>query len=152
MRRYVFLILVVMLAFYFTGCGKKKETIEQAQEPLSIEVSPNGTTSVTTAQALVMPEVSVPVPEKIAELPLPPQGPYKPTNQQIQSALKNAGFYSGGIDGKIGPLTTKAIKEFQAANKLQADGKVGLKTWAVLSTHLNPQAVEPVAAVRAKRR
>jgi uncharacterized membrane protein YqhA len=34
--------------------------------------------------------------------------------------------------GTIGDNTTKAIKEFQAANKLVVDGVVGIKTWSEL--------------------
>lgn len=137
MRRYIFLILVIFLVFYLTSCSKKKETLEQAQEPLSIEVSPMTTVPSPQAPA-VAPAAVTPEPEKTVEIPLPPQGPYKPTNQQIQTALKNAGYYTAEIDGKIGPLTKKAIKEFQAANNLEADGKVGPKTWSVLSAYLNP--------------
>ena len=56
--------------------------------------------------------------------------------RQIQTALKNAGFDPGLIDGKLGPKTKKAIKDFQAANRLAVDGKVGPKTWAKLSKYL----------------
>jgi len=68
--------------------------------------------------------------------PLPPSGPYKPSATEIQTALKNAGFYSGAVDGKIGPMTKKAIEEFQKMKNLQVDGKVGPKTWEVLEQYL----------------
>lgn len=54
----------------------------------------------------------------------------------LQKALKNAGFNPGKIDGKIGPNTVKAIKQFQTAEGLAADGVVGRRTWAKLSPHL----------------
>jgi peptidoglycan hydrolase-like protein with peptidoglycan-binding domain len=73
-------------------------------------------------------------------LPLPPQGPYKPTGIEIQTALKNAGFYMGNIDGKIGPKTKKAIEDFQKANGLKVDGKVGAKTWEAMSKHVSAAA------------
>jgi peptidoglycan hydrolase-like protein with peptidoglycan-binding domain len=57
-------------------------------------------------------------------------------NKEIQTALKAAGFYTGNVDGKIGPKTKKAIMEFQKANGLKADGKVGPKTWAALEKYL----------------
>jgi len=72
--------------------------------------------------------------------PLPPQGPYKPTGTEIQTALKNAGFYTGTIDGKVGPKTKKAIEELQKANGLKADGKVGPKTWVLLGKYLMPKS------------
>lgn len=50
------------------------------------------------------------------------------TKKDIQTALKNAGFYAGPIDGKIGRATKKAIKEFQKANNLKTDGIAGKNT------------------------
>ncbi|MDD5120025.1 MAG: peptidoglycan-binding domain-containing protein [Candidatus Omnitrophica bacterium] len=61
----------------------------------------------------------------------------RPTAKQIQTALKNAGYYQGSIDGKTGKNTRQAIKEFQKANNLSADGRVGKKTWAVLKAYLD---------------
>jgi predicted small secreted protein len=55
----------------------------------------------------------------------------------VQSALKAAGFYTGNIDGKIGPNTISAIAAFQKANNLRADSIVGAKTWEVLKTYLS---------------
>lgn len=59
-----------------------------------------------------------------------------PAGKEIQSALKNAGFYSGNIDGAIGAQTKEAIKKFQAANNLNPDGTVGSRTWEKLSEYL----------------
>ena len=67
----------------------------------------------------------------------------KPTEKEIQQALKNAGLYDGEVDGKIGPRSKRAIEEFQAQNNLKADGKVGAKTWQKLKGYLNAQ---PMAA------
>jgi peptidoglycan hydrolase-like protein with peptidoglycan-binding domain len=58
------------------------------------------------------------------------------SRKQIQRALKNAGFYTGAIDGKIGPQTKKAIKEFQKANGLKPDGFVGRRTREQLRKYL----------------
>ncbi len=59
-----------------------------------------------------------------------------PSAQEIQAALKNAGFYEGAIDGNIGPKTKQAIKDFQFKNNLVVDGKVGSKTWRKLSSYM----------------
>ncbi len=56
--------------------------------------------------------------------------------RQIQTALKNAGFYKGSIDGKIGSQTKEAIKAFQKANNLKPDGIVGKRTAERLSSYL----------------
>ena len=58
------------------------------------------------------------------------------TKKDIQLALKNAGFYNGPIDGNIGKKTKGAIRDFQKANGLKADGKVGKQTTRLLSQYL----------------
>ena len=47
----------------------------------------------------------------------------------VQAALKEAGFYRGNIDGKVGPQTVSAITEFQRSQGIKADGIVGRVTW-----------------------
>ena len=59
----------------------------------------------------------------------------KPTTREIQQALKNAGFYQGPIDGKMGPQTHDAIKEFQRIQGLRDDGIVGKQTWVKLRAY-----------------
>lgn len=58
------------------------------------------------------------------------------STRDIQTALKNAGFDPGAVDGKMGRRTRQAIKEFQKTKGLTVDGKVGMKTWSLLSKHL----------------
>ena len=58
------------------------------------------------------------------------------STEQVQTALKNAGYYSGVIDGKIGNQTKKAISKFQADNDLKSDGVVGKQTWEALESYL----------------
>jgi peptidoglycan hydrolase-like protein with peptidoglycan-binding domain len=60
----------------------------------------------------------------------------KPSEKSIQNALKNAGYYNGPIDGKVGRKTKDAVGEFQKANGLKADGKVGPQTWSKLKKYL----------------
>jgi len=57
--------------------------------------------------------------------------------KDIQTALKNAGFYKGAIDGKLGKGTRRATRKFQRANNLFVDGKVGKNTWDLLKEYLN---------------
>lgn len=61
---------------------------------------------------------------------------FRPTTKEIQTALKNAGFDSGSLDGKMGPRTRQAIKDFQKSKGLVPDGVVGPKTWTSLGKYL----------------
>lgn len=56
--------------------------------------------------------------------------------ERVQLALKKAGYYDGTVDGKLGPKTKEAIKQFQRDHGLTADGVIGKKTWAEMKTYL----------------
>jgi peptidoglycan hydrolase-like protein with peptidoglycan-binding domain len=56
--------------------------------------------------------------------------------REIQRALVAAGFDPGPADGRLGPRTKVAIHDFQQANGLEPDGKVGPKTWSKLEPYL----------------
>ncbi|HWJ03493.1 MAG TPA: peptidoglycan-binding protein [Verrucomicrobiae bacterium] len=55
-----------------------------------------------------------------------------PAVSMLQKKLKMSGLYTGRIDGIFGPLTDRAVREFQTAHGLVADGIVGPKTMAAL--------------------
>lgn len=141
MKKYGFTIVAVAamgLAIFMAGCGKKEVPVQEeaamSMDALTASV-PEPVTESTAPQG-----TSVEAPVVSGQLePLPPAGPYKPTVGEIQTALKNAGYYSGSIDGKAGPKTKKAIESFQSANSLKADGKVGSMTWGLLSKYLRQQ-------------
>ncbi len=48
--------------------------------------------------------------------------------KQIQTKLKNWGYYKGNVDGVYGSKTQSAVKSFQKSNGLTADGIAGQKT------------------------
>lgn len=52
--------------------------------------------------------------------------------RNLQSKLKSLGYYKGNVDGDFGSGTTTAVKAFQKANGLTADGKAGTETLAKL--------------------
>ena len=56
--------------------------------------------------------------------------------EDVQTALKNSGDYTGKIDGKLGAGTKQAIVEFQKAHHLTADGVLGKRTWKLLKSYL----------------
>ena len=65
-----------------------------------------------------------------------PSSTKKLSVRQVQRALTASGHYQGAIDGKQGPQTRKAVKDFQEANGLKADGVVGPATTEALSKYL----------------
>ncbi len=142
MKKYLVFMLLAIFSVCIFGCAKKEADMEELQQSLSMEALSTTNATVQPVPETKIPEskikVSPPVSAPTEKLDLPPVGNFKPTAVEIQTALKNAGFYNAEIDGKIGPVTKKAIVDFQKAKGLQADGKVGPKTWEVLSGYLNP--------------
>lgn len=52
--------------------------------------------------------------------------------REIQTRLKNWGYYSGSVDGVYGSKTEEAVRWFQRKNGLTADGQAGSRTLAAL--------------------
>jgi len=52
--------------------------------------------------------------------------------RQIQTLLKKRGYDPKGVDGIFGNNTEGAVKKFQTASKITADGIVGPKTWGAI--------------------
>ena len=59
--------------------------------------------------------------------------PYQtPTVRMLQAKLKERGFDPGELDDMWGPKTEQAVKDFQTAQGLTADGIAGARTLAAL--------------------
>jgi len=142
MKRFALVVLVLAAVVCVAGCAKKADPLEDMQQPMSPEDLNRLSTQSAPAQSAAAPAAMTPVASVLESAEddleaLPPGGPYQPLATEIQTALKNAGLYLGAIDGKIGPMTKAAIEAFQKANGLVVDGKVGSKTWQLLSKYLN---------------
>ncbi len=69
---------------------------------------------------------------KEAEMETVFKGSRGETVKLLQNALNGAGFDCGRADGVFGPLTCRALMEYQASRGLEADGIAGPLTWAKL--------------------
>ena len=149
MKKFVVLVAVMFALTALTGCSKKKQD-SASMEALNGVASENVISVGDTGVPVVVENAETAPTSAAAEMAAPTASD-KPTAQQIQQALKNAGFYAGKVDGTVGPKTKKAIEAFQSQNGLKADGKVGIKTWKLLSTYLNatPEVANPSAAEQA---
>ncbi len=129
------ILMVVFLVIFLTGCATTKKTQDIQTKQLQSRIS-------YLEQELQRKNQEISILEQGLEktqsrtLVTYKQKDIQLSNHQIQTALKNAGFYQGPIDGKIGSKTREAIRAFQKANGLKADGIVGKRTSQELSKYL----------------
>ena len=93
--------------------------------------------SATIAVITTMPPTPSPTAAPVTPTPTPKSLQRGFTNSEevrsLQKRLKELGYYKGSADGDFGPATEAAVKEFQKANGLTADGKAGEKTLSKLN-------------------
>ena len=65
---------------------------------------------------------------------------------QIQQALNDKGLNAGPVDGKMGPKTKSALKQFQQQQGLQASGQLDSQTLAALNTNGSASASSSTSA------
>jgi hypothetical protein len=126
------IVAVLALALLFgilaaAGVFSSSNSPATAPPPPTTTVHTPTTTAATTTQQ--QPTVTVPT------TTLKP-GDTGSEVVQLQKALTAAGHSPGKADGNYGPATTDAVKAFQAAKGLTADGVAGPDTLAALSTAL----------------
>lgn len=155
MKQFRFTAMIFLVSAIAVGCSQKKEVSNMP--PLGVEGEDRDLTqTITSPEVIEIPAVpqqpaqQVPVEPVQAPVAAKTEAPMTAAamlpegiegNKQIQAALKNANLYFGEVDGKIGPLTRKAIEEFQKMKGLKVDGKVGPITWGELQKYLNVQPV-----------
>ena len=61
--------------------------------------------------------------------------------KQLQTKLNSLGYACGSADGIFGSKTESALKKFQQANNLEADGKFGASSLAALNNAKKPNEV-----------
>jgi peptidoglycan hydrolase-like protein with peptidoglycan-binding domain/TPR repeat protein len=75
-------------------------------------------------------------------------GPGSQAVRGLQRRLRRDGYAAGPIDGRYGPLTTRAVRRFQASHGLQADGIAGRQTFRELKVVANRQRPATRATAR----
>ena len=63
----------------------------------------------------------------------------------VQRRLRDLGYYTGKLDGVFGKSSVEALKKFQSANGLIADGKAGKSTYNILFSYTAKTAAEAAA-------
>lgn len=123
------LVLMVSVGLFLSGCATMEGTKNEAdlEKKLSEAYKENGTLKAEIDQK---DKIIQSLKEEVKK------GSHMPTGEEIQTALTNAGLYSGKVDGVIGSDTTEAIRKFQQASGLNSDGVVGSRTWDKLKEHL----------------
>jgi len=139
------MLAVIILALFLSGCATTtKKTSNAELQQLKSRVSGLETDLQAKERDIIRLEDELErarekrviyKEEKIKEVK--PIESKKLSAREIQTALKNSGFYRGSIDGRMGPATIEAIKAFQKANGLKSDGVIGKKTRAILARYLS---------------
>jgi len=135
-------VIVFMLFLFFSGCATMGRNIEMEnqkfrtqistlenqvkEKDLEIESLEIELDKSRTSQSAV-PKIKLPLAKDIKEFNI----------SNVQTALKNAGFDPGVIDGKMGKKTKKAIVSFQKSQGLTPDGIIGNATWERLKEFLD---------------
>ncbi|MDD5432393.1 MAG: peptidoglycan-binding domain-containing protein [Candidatus Omnitrophica bacterium] len=126
MKRSIFLVIVLVVLL--GGCAVNKKVVNSESMASVAPESVNQESIVATQPEGSVAQVAQATPD-VNQKPL--------SKKQIQLALKKAGFYKGHVDGHIGKGTRRAIREFQKANGLKADGIVGPKTQSLLGKYIS---------------
>lgn len=126
------LLLIVILIVVFTGNGEP-ETDPGQQVPTVVETT-------ETEE----PPATEPPPETEPPQPLPTEAIMRPGDEgeqiaALQQALTTLGYEPGEPDGNYGPATVEAVRAFQTAAGLPADGIAGPTTLNALNEALAAQ-------------
>ena len=115
--------LILVVVGVLAAAGVFSGSSRRTTPPLASTRSTPATTAATTTQPFRQPTLPTTT--------LKP-GDHGAAVSLLQHALARAGYSPGAIDASYGPATTQAVKSFQQAHGLAADGVAGMQTLAAL--------------------
>lgn len=118
------LLLGILAAAGVFSSGGHPATLPPTTAPTITTPTTTATQTTPTTPSLTVPTAAVKPGDKGAAV------------KQLQRVLRSVGFSPGKIDGSYGPSTQDAVKRFQQAHSLTADGIAGSKTLAALRAAL----------------
>ena len=143
MSRMIAMVSSMVMVLFMAGCatsfGAKGQTTDELNEKVAALESQVGSLSqrvdeLSSQRQQASAESTASV--KVASAQSSTANGGALSTKQIQQALKSAGFYNGQVDGKSGSQTKQALKDFQKAQGLEADGVVGSRTRTALAKFL----------------
>ena len=136
----------VLIARALTGSdggGEERTSTLPTTAPTTTTPAPTPTTTTpATTPTTTTPTTTTPTtttPTTLPEGVVLRRGDESGDVSQVQAALVELGYSTGGIDGKFGKATEQAVRDFQKSSDLAADGVVGPATLAALSAALSGQ-------------
>lgn len=131
---------IAALALVGAGCsfgGTETVTVTAPTTPTTPTTTTATTTTATTSTATTAGTTTATTTSTTGTTTTKPaENPTVTANKEIQQDLADLGFYSGPINGIYGPLTTAAVKKFQARATLPVDGVAGPQTMAAINLAL----------------
>jgi len=160
-KRFLYGVLALVLIFAISGCGTAKKKVNLTEEVGTIKTKLDTVESkldtvearqaeaerIASEHAQAIEDLKTKEGSAASNISINTTRKFRSTERirDIQVCLKNAGFYTGKIDGRKGRGTRRAIRAFQRQNGLRVDGIVGPRTWELLSKY-TAEAPAPQAA------
>jgi peptidoglycan hydrolase-like protein with peptidoglycan-binding domain len=113
-------VLGLAIAGVFSSSGHNRTTPPATPTPRTSEPTTTPTTTAARPPSVVLPTSTLKPGDTGAKVKL------------LQRALTQLGYKPGAVDGDYGPSTVAAVKRFQDASKLTADGIAGPATLRAL--------------------